>query len=74
MAIKRNWMESPEIIGHFTVINTDSPILHSKVGDVDFRTISLEKAKEVYESGTDYLKKLTSYKNYKSQNDLKHTK
>lgn len=73
MSNKRNWMESPAIAGHFTVINTNLPILHSKVGKVDFRTITLEKANEVYESGTIYLKKLTSPKNSKSQNNVKHT-
>lgn len=47
---------SPAIAGKFEVINTTSPILESRIGRVDFRTITLEKAEELVKAGTRCLK------------------
>lgn len=55
--MKLTWSISPAIVDHFEVVNTHLPILESKVGRVDLRTISLEKAEEIYSLGTRYLKK-----------------
>lgn len=55
---KRNWVESPEISGLYRIINTDLPILHSRIGDIDFRKITLEQAEKLIESGTRYLEKV----------------
>jgi hypothetical protein len=37
---------------------TTSPVLHSRIGDVDFRTMTLQQAGELIKSGTRYLKKV----------------
>ena len=55
---KLNWQVSPAIVGHYEVVNTILPILESKIGRVDFRYISLEKANELYAAGTRYLQKI----------------
>lgn len=60
--MKSKWTPSPAIAGHYKVVNTNSPILHSKIGDVDFRKISLEKADELYATGTRYLEKVKKSK------------
>ncbi len=49
---------SPELEGKFVVINTTSPVLHSRIGDVDFRTMTLAQAEELIKSGTRYLKRV----------------
>lgn len=56
--MKAKWTISPAIAGHYKVVNTDSPILHSKIGDIDFRKISLEVADKLFEAGTRYLQKV----------------
>lgn len=55
---KLNWQVSPAIVDHYEVVNTNSPILESKIGRVDFRYISLEKANELFTAGTRYLQKI----------------
>jgi len=55
---KRNWTVSPAIADHYKVVHTDLPILHSKIGDIDFRNITLEKADKLFASGTRYLEKI----------------
>jgi len=55
---KRNWTVSPAIADHYKVVNTDSPLLHSKIGDVDLRKITLEQADKMYGKGTRYLEKI----------------
>lgn len=55
---KLGWVVSPAIAGHYEVINTTSPILHSKIGDVDFRKITLAQADQIFAKGTMYLKKV----------------
>jgi len=55
---KLDWVVSPAIAGHYKVVNTTSPILHSKIGDVDLRKISLDQANEIYSKGTMYLEKV----------------
>lgn len=59
---KVSWAVSPAIDGHYKVVNTDSPILHSKIGDIDFRSISLEAAEKLFQSGTRYLEKVKAKK------------
>lgn len=56
--MKKQFTLSPELEGKFEVINTTSPVLHSRIGDVDFRTMTLEQAEELIKSGTRYLKKV----------------
>lgn len=56
---KLDWVASSAIAGHYEVINTHLPILESKIGRVDLRTISLEQADKIYTLGTRYLKKNT---------------
>lgn len=55
--MKLTWSVSPAIVEHFEVVNTHLPILESKIGRVDLRTLSLEKAEEIHKLGTRYLKK-----------------
>ncbi|WP_285055148.1 hypothetical protein [Pedobacter ginsengisoli] len=49
---------SPELVGKFKVVNTDSPLLHSKIGDLDFRKATLEQAEALFNAGTRYLVKI----------------
>lgn len=50
---------SPAIEGKFEVVNTHLPIIiHPKLGSVDFRTITEEKADELVKVGTRYLVKV----------------
>lgn len=60
--MKRNWSVSPAIAGHYKVVNTESPILHSKIGDIDFRKVSLDDADRLFEKGTRYLEKIKKSK------------
>lgn len=53
---KLDFEVSKAIDGKFEVINTTSPLLHSRIGDVDFRRITLEQAEALVKSGTRYLK------------------
>jgi hypothetical protein len=53
---------SPELEGKFQVINTTLPALHSRIGYVDFRTITLAEAEELVKAGTDYLRPVKKVK------------
>lgn len=64
---KLNWALSPDIVDHYEVVNTISPILESKIGRIDFRHISLAQADEIFSRGTSYLKKIKK----KSDTDTK---
>lgn len=55
---KLTWALSSDIVDHYEVVNTSSPILESKIGRVDFRTMSLAVADDIFSKGTDYLKKI----------------
>ena len=57
---KRDWIESPEISGHFKIINTEFPILHSRIGDLDFRKITLDQAQKLFDSGSRYIERVKS--------------
>jgi hypothetical protein len=58
MANKLNFTPSTTIQGKFEVINTSDPILHSRIGVIDFRLISEAQAEQLVKAGTRYLKKL----------------
>jgi hypothetical protein len=49
---------SEALEGKYEVINTTLPTLHSRIGDVDFRTMSEAQAEELVTAGTDYLRKV----------------
>ena len=49
---------SPELVGKFEVVNTDSPLLCSRIGDVDFRYMTEAQAEQLIKAGTMYLVKL----------------
>jgi hypothetical protein len=53
---------SPELEGKFEVVNTTLSALHSRIGYVDFRTMTLEQAEAMVEAGTDYLIRVPSKK------------
>lgn len=55
---KLSFVPSAAIEGKFRVVNTHLPVLHSKIGKVDFRVITLEQAEQLVEAGTDYLVKV----------------
>lgn len=56
MVNKLRFTPSAEITGVFDIINTVTPLLiHTKIGDVDLRSITLEQAHKLYASGSDYL-------------------
>lgn len=56
MALKINL--PAEIAGSYEVVNTTSPILESRIGRIDFRTITKEKAEALIKAGTRYLRKI----------------
>jgi hypothetical protein len=49
---------NPELKGKYKVVNTDLPVLHSRIGKIDFRTITEEEAEQLIAAGTSYLIKL----------------
>jgi hypothetical protein len=53
---------SQEVAEKFEVVNTNSPILHSKIGDIDFRRITLEQAAKIVSLGSSYLREKKSVK------------
>jgi hypothetical protein len=53
--MKLDFKLSPELEGVFKVVNTTCSALHSRIGYVDFRTMTLEQAEALEEAGTDYL-------------------
>jgi len=54
--MKKQFTLSPALEGKFEVINTTSPVLHSRIGDVDFRTMTVDQAEQLVKAGTDYLR------------------
>ncbi|MFD2163681.1 hypothetical protein ACFSJU_14825 [Paradesertivirga mongoliensis] len=55
---KLNFEISALIKGKFEVINTHLPVLHSRIGMVDFRTMTEEQAERLVAAGTRYLRKV----------------
>ena len=56
MALKLKFTPSAELEGVFEIINTVTPhLIHTKIGDVDLRSITKEEAHKLYASGSDYL-------------------
>lgn len=53
---KLNFELPPEVADKYEVINTVSPILHSRIGDIDFRRISLDQAEALVKSGSKYFR------------------
>lgn len=56
---------SKEIQGKYEVINTHLPRLESRIGLIDFRTITLAQAEKLVKSGTRYLRKVEKPKKVK---------
>jgi hypothetical protein len=54
--MKANFQLSPELVGKFKVVNTTLPALHSRIGYVDFRTMTLDQAEALVKAGTRYLR------------------
>lgn len=44
-----------EVAEKYEVVNTDLPVLESKIGRIDFRSISLETSAALIKAGTRYL-------------------
>ena len=59
---KQPFTLSPELEGKFEVINTTSPVLHSRIGDVDFRTMTVDQAEKLVKDGTRYLRAVPAKK------------
>lgn len=55
---KQGYTVSPQIEGKFRVIGTTLPTLHTRIGYVDFRTITIEQAEAMIEAGTEYLERI----------------
>jgi len=55
-AMKLDFELSPELVGKYEVINTTLPVLHSRIGEVDFRTMTVDQAEQLVKAGTDYLR------------------
>ncbi|MNL26538.1 hypothetical protein D3C87_1480670 [compost metagenome] len=53
--MKLSFILSPELEGEYEVVNTASPILHSRIGDIDFRRITKDQAEQLISAGTRYL-------------------
>jgi hypothetical protein len=57
---KLQFIPSPAIDGFYLVVNTvQAKLINTKIGDVDFSTISKEQADALHASGSIYLKPLT---------------
>lgn len=52
---KLNFILSPALEGEYKVVNTPHPILHSRIGDIDFRRITKDQAEQLISAGTRYL-------------------
>lgn len=50
-----SFIPSPAIEGKYRIVNTHMPILHSRIGLIDFRAITLEQAEKLVAAGTRYL-------------------
>ncbi|KAA8483755.1 hypothetical protein BDE36_1781 [Arcticibacter tournemirensis] len=57
---------SPEIRGKFEVVNTESPLLHSRIGDIDFRRITLDQAEQLVKLNSRYIRKIVTTSKKKS--------
>jgi hypothetical protein len=44
-----------EVAEKYEVVNTTSPVLESRIGKIDFRTISIAQAEKLVAAGTRYL-------------------
>jgi hypothetical protein len=44
-----------DVADKYEVVNTTSPVLESRIGKIDFRTISLTQAEKLVAAGTRYL-------------------
>lgn len=62
---KRDWKESPEISGRFKIVNTDLYFLHSRIGNIDFRKITLDQAQKLFDNGSPYIEKIEPVKQSK---------
>jgi len=49
------WKLSEELVGKFEVVGTTFPLLHSRIGEVDFRTMTFAQAEALVKAGTSYL-------------------
>lgn len=58
---------SKAIKGKYEVINTHLPKLESRIGLIDFRTITLAQAERLVKSGTRYLRKIEKPKKVKKR-------
>ncbi|HWK58728.1 MAG TPA: hypothetical protein VNQ80_15400 [Parapedobacter sp.] len=47
-----------DLAGSYEVVNTTSPILESRIGRIDFRRLTKEKAEALIKAGTRYLRKI----------------
>ena len=54
---KLTFKPSAAIAGKYLIVNTCHPIYYSKLGTIDFRTITLVQAAALVEAGSLYIKK-----------------
>ncbi len=54
--MKSTFKLSPELEGKYEVINTTLTALHSRIGYVDFRIMTVAQAEEMIKAGTDFLR------------------
>ncbi|MNK47619.1 hypothetical protein D3C87_664310 [compost metagenome] len=59
---KLTFTPSEAIKGKFKVVNTIFPIFHSRIGQIDFRTITEEEAEKLVAAGTIYLERVKTTK------------
>ena len=59
---KLSFTPSPLIEGKFRIVNTHMPVLHSKIGMVDFRTITEEQAEALVAYKCYYIERITEAK------------
>lgn len=48
----------PECQGKYKVIGTTCPTLYSTIGFIDFRTMTVDQAEALIESGSSYLERI----------------
>lgn len=56
------WKLSEALAGKFEVVGTTCPVLHSRIGEVDFRTMDVDQAEALLKAGTSYLKDIRTKK------------
>lgn len=59
---KLSFTPSPAIEGKFRVVNTHMPMLHSRIGLIDFRIISEEQAQALVDYGCIYIEVIPAKK------------